>query len=167
MSAKLDLFPSQILDVLTLWWSAGSPLWTGKPWSLQSACWWVPSPGRSHPAATPPPWTPESTPTMWSERGTSGAHLRGKTAAHLSDRSPLLSLLVSDWLSVPADLLSTEARLLAAISWDELWEELLPLSVSSQPPPTCPGHRWVTAVVTTCVIRLHTVSQAMIYVLHQ
>lgn len=105
---------------------------------------------------------------------------QANTATHLSERSPLLSLLVSDWLSVPADLLSTEARLLAAISWEELWEELLPLSVSSQPPPTCPGHRWVTAVVKTSGsprsqnkhfyhiwIRLHTVSRAMIYELHQ
>lgn len=65
---------------------------------------------------------------------------------HRSERSPLLSLLAPDWLPVPADLLPTDALLLTTSSWEELWEELLPLSVSSQPPPTCPGHRWVNAV---------------------
>lgn len=81
----------------------------------------------------------------WDKWGSSCA----KAATHRSDRSPLLSLLAPDWLPVPADLLSTEALLLAAISWEELWEELLPLSVSSQPPPTCPGQRWVNAVMKT------------------
>lgn len=49
-----------ILDALTLWWSAGSPPWTGKLWILQSVCWWAPSPGHSPPTAKPPPWRPDS-----------------------------------------------------------------------------------------------------------
>ena len=67
------------------------------------------------------------------------------TAAHLSERSPLLSLLPPDWLPVPPDLLllPTEAWLLAAMPREELCEEPLLLSISSQPPPTWPGHLWV------------------------
>lgn len=143
------------LDALTLWWNADSPLWKGKLWFLQLVCWRGPSPGRSLPTARPPPCTPDSTQEQkWQmtwRKLKEASLFHADSASYFSDRSPLLSLLASDWLPISADLLPAEALLWDAISWEELCEELFPLSVSSQPPPTCPGHRWVDTVVKTRV----------------
>lgn len=69
-----------------------------------------------------------------------------EAVSHLSDAS--LSLLASDWLPEPADGLWEPADVLPldATSWEEWWDEPLLLSLSSQPPPTCPGHLWVRTV---------------------
>lgn len=79
-------------------------------------------------------------------RGLRGIDGGFEAASRLSDAS--LSLLASDWLPEPADWFwePAEVRPLDAVSWEEWCDEPLLLSLSSQPPPTCPGHLWVRTV---------------------
>ncbi|KAG7252432.1 hypothetical protein CRUP_020599, partial [Coryphaenoides rupestris] len=83
---------------------------------------------------------------------------RWLSSAVRKTREPSVSRLISatSWTQSPSCMASTlgeepgggsEAPLLAATPWEELWEEPPLLSTSSQPPPTWPGHLWVPARV--------------------
>lgn len=81
--------------------------------------------------------------TSWSEERKKKSLIKAQfRISYRSARSPL-SRLAPEWLPEPPDLLllPTEVWVTGTFSWEELWEELL-LSVSSQPPPACPGHLW-------------------------